>query len=123
MNFATLTIALCMSLSATQVMAQDVAVPSQEQRRGMSYEEYSSVRENMRLRMEKMQETKRKQEALREPDSDEKTGRTGADSTYGQGYDTRNRSESAAAGRPERPERVERPARIERFNRGDMGRR
>jgi hypothetical protein len=120
MNFANLTIALCMSLGATHAMAQDVAVPSQEQRRGMSYEEYSSVRENMRLRMEKMQETKRKQEALREPDSDEKTGHTGTDSTYGQGYDTRNRSDAMAVGRPER---VERPARIERFNRGDMGRR
>jgi hypothetical protein len=121
MNFATLTIALCMSLSATHVMAQDVAVPSQEQRRGMSYEEYSSVRENMRLRMEKMQEAKRKQEASREPSAVEEPVQLVPDSAYGQGYDTRNRSD--AAGRPERPERIERPARIERFNRGDMGRR
>lgn len=123
MNFASLTIAVFMSLSATFAMAQDVAVPNQEQRRGMSYEEYSSVRENMRLRMEKMQKTKRKQEASREPGSDETTGRTRADSTYGQGYNTRNRSDAATVERPERVERVERPARIERFNRGDMGRR
>lgn len=120
MNFANLTVAVCMTLCATLALAQDVAVPEREQRRGMSYEEYSSVRENMRLRMEKIQDNKRKQAAARESRPEAKPVRPVPDSAYGQGYQARNRPDTAAV---ERPERVERPARIERFNRGEMMRR
>ncbi len=117
MNFANLTAAVCLSLWATLALAQDVPVLDREHRRGMSYEEYSSVRENMRLRMEKMRETKRKQTAV------EDSVQPVPDSTYGQGYHARHQRDAAAVERPERAERVERPARIERFDRSDMGRR
>lgn len=105
-------------LLASNAMAQEVNVPEREQRRGMSYEEYSSVRENMRLRMEKMREAERKQETMREaqPSAPPRT----ADGKYGQGYHTRSRPDAATI---ERPEHAERPQRIERFNRGDMMRR
>lgn len=111
-------LAATLFLLAANAMAQEVTVPEREQRRGMSYEEYSSVRENMRLRMEKMREAERKQEILREarPDAAPRT----ADGNYGQGYHTRTRPDAATV---ERPERAERPQRIERFNRSDMMRR
>lgn len=116
--------ALLALLLSAAVAAQEVNIPDREQRRGMSYEEYSSVRENMRLRMEKMREAERKQEALRDEGQNAANADRKPDSAYGQGYHTRTtRPDTATMERPERPERGERPARIERFNRSDMMRR
>lgn len=113
-------LALCLSLFLPAAMAEGLAVPDKEHRQGMSFEEYSKYRENMRLHMEKMKpdEARQKPEASAKPSAQmEKSQR---DSAYGQGYQSRTPSEDrpdvGAANRPERP-------RVERFNRGDMGRR
>jgi len=111
---------LCLSLFVPAAMAEDIAAPDKEQRKSMSYEEYSKYRENMRMQMEKMkpEEARQKTEASGNPsDQAEKSQR---DSTYGKGYHSRTPAvdipDTGAGNRPERP-------RPERFNRGDMGRR
>lgn len=110
-------------LLSTHAMAQAVAVPEREHRRDMSYEEYSSVRENMRLRMKKMQASEGKQNAMRESGPDAHAKHPAPNSAYGKGYQNRIRPQDQAdKASVDQPERVERP-RFERFNRGDMMRR
>ena len=105
---------------APVAMAQDFAPPDKEHRQGMSYEEYSSYREKMRMRMEKMTPEERKQahEMMLNPEGHKE--RPNPDSAYGQGFHTRKRLEdrpaTASGNRPDRP-------RVERFNRGERLRR
>lgn len=115
---------LLISLFAPVAMAQDFTPPDKEHRQGMSYEEYSSYREKMRMRMEKMTPEERKQahEMMGRPDGkmDGKMERPNPDSAYGQGFHTRkqpdDRPANASGNRADRP-------RVERFNRGERLRR
>lgn len=97
---------LLTSLYIPSAMAGDIAIPDKDHRQGMSYEEYASYREKMRLRMGSMS-----------PEKGEKPNRN---STYGQGYQARQRpTERPSTGAENRAERPH----FERFNRSDMGRR
>ena len=108
------------SFLAPAVMAQDFTPPDKEHRQGMSYEEYSSYREKMRMRMEKMTPEERKQahEMMSRPEG--QMERPNPDSAYGQGFHTRkqvdDRPANASGNRPDRP-------RPDRFNRGERLRR
>lgn len=111
---------LLISLSASVALAQDFTPPDREHRRGMSYEEYSSYREKMRMRMEKMSPEERRQahEMMSRPS--DQTEPPKHDSAYGQGFHTRKRLEDKpASGTDNRPDRPK----IERFNRGERLRR
>lgn len=111
---------LCISLFAPVAMAQEFTPPDREHRKGMSYEEYSSYREKMRMRMEKMtpEERKQRHEMMNRPS--DQTERPKPDSAYGQGFHSRKRLEDKPAtetdNRPDRP-------RTERFNRRESFRR
>jgi hypothetical protein len=113
-------LALCIGLPIPAAMAQGIVAPDREQRKSMSYEEYSKYRENMRLQMEKIKPKEAKQKADSSGNSPEQSLPSPRDSAYGQGYHSRpssvDRPDTGAGNRPERPG-------PERFNRGDMGRR
>ena len=116
----TLILVIFTSVLAPVAMAQDFTPPDREHRQGMSYEEYSSYREKMRMRMEKMTPEERRQaREMMSPPSDQ-TERPKHDSAYGQGFHSRpqieNMPDRASGNRPDSP-------RGERFNRGNMGRR
>lgn len=108
------------SFLATAVMAQDFTPPDKEHRQGMSYEEYSSYREKMRMRMEKMTPEERKQAREMMNNSSDQSDRPKNDSAYGQGFHSRHQQENM----PDRTSnnRADRP-RGERLNRGNAGRR
>lgn len=111
---------LLISHLAPVALAQDFTPPDREHRQGMSYEEYSSYREKMRMRMEKMTPEERKQahEMMNRPS--EQTEQPKRDSAYGQGFHTRPQMENMPDGtRSNRPDRP----RGERLNRGNAGRR
>lgn len=111
---------LCMSLFVPAAMAEDVVVPDKEHRKGMSYEEYSKYRENMRLHMEKMKPEDASQKTVASGSPSVQTEKSQHGSAYGKGYHSRTPSvDKPAMGAGDRPERP----RVERFNRGDMGRR
>jgi hypothetical protein len=118
-NF-TLPLALCMSLFVPAAMAENLSIPDKEHRQGMSYEEYSNYREQMRLHMEKKHQEERMQAPASSNPRPEQTEKPNPNSAYGQGYHSRSRTENRpdmdSVNRPDRP-------RTERFNRGDMGRR
>ena len=117
---------LCLSIVTPVAMAQGTPASGKEHSQGMSYEEYSTFREKMRMRMEKShaQESNSSLEAGDSP-AEQHAERVKPDSAYGQGYQSRNRSE----GRPEhnrpdnhtnnRPERIK----VEKPDRGDRMRR
>lgn len=107
---------LCLTL-ATSAMAQDVAIPDRDQRRGMSYEEYSQLRENMRMRMEKMHNSGSPKNVENEPHENAQAAQQNPESTYGKGYRTRTQENISAPERPERAERPERPERVEKISR------
>ena len=116
----TLQLVLCMNLFVPAAMAEDIFFPDQAQRQGMSYEEYSHYREQMRKHMESMHSGMHQQ--TREPAElpPEQLEKPNRNSAYGQGYRLRNSAEDkpdpATDSKPERP-------RMERFNRGNMMRR
>lgn len=116
----TFSLLLCMSLVPVAAGAEAISIPDSEERQGMTYEEYSKYREKMRMQMEQISPGDKEQETEPSADSSEKAEKSQRDSTFGQGYHSRKRSEdkpdTSAKERPERP-------RVERFNRGDMGRR
>ena len=118
-NFA-LPLMLCMSLFVPVAMAEDISVPDNERRQGMSYEEYSAYREKMRMQMENKKPEDLKPNQIPANSSSDQMEKPQRDSAYGKGYHTRNPSEGRpdidAGSRPDRP-------RAERFNRGGMGRR
>jgi hypothetical protein len=117
----TLTLLLCMSLFSAIVSAEMISIPDQEDRKGMSYEEYSKYREKMRMQMENSKPEKDGQQTRATDNDTDTAGKPEKGSKFGQGYDSRNLSaempDSIAHDRPERPRRIERP------QRGDMGRR
>ena len=116
----TLTLVIFTSVLAPVAMAQDFTPPDREHRQGMSYEEYSSYREKMRMRMEKMTPEERRQarETMNSPSG--QTERPKHDSAYGKGFHTRPQKEQMpdrpSSNRPDRPQG-------ERFNRENMGHR
>jgi len=120
----TLQMLVCMCLFVPAAYAEDFSIPDKEHRQGMSYEEYSRVREKMRKHIESVPPEAQQQEASSR--GAEASAKTQHDSRYGQGYHSRNE----AADRPDVPDipaidagsRPDRPH-IERFNRSDMGRR
>lgn len=111
---------LCMSLFVSAANAESISVPDNNQRQGMSYEEYSNYREKMRMQMEnKRPEDMQQKQAPANP-STSQIEKPAHDSTYGKGYHSRNQPE----GRPDtgsgnRPDH----SRGERPNRGDSGQR
>ena len=117
----TIPFAIGISLLASLALAQDLNFPDQTQRQGMSYEEYSALREKMRARLENMtpaerQELREKMQDIHRQDREEQRA-------YGQGYHARKRDMEQFAARPDKPDlpqRVERPdapQRMERFQR------
>lgn len=108
----TLTLAIFTGVLAPVAMAQDFTPPDREHRQGMSYEEYSSYREQMRIRMEKMTPEERRLARETMPPPSDQTERPKHNSAYGQGFHTRPQKEQM----PDRP-------RVERFNKENMGRR
>lgn len=118
-NFAFLVI-LCMSLFVPVALAEDISVPDKEHRQGMSYEEYSTYREKMRMQMENKKPENLKPNQMPANSPSDQMEKRQRDSAYGKGYHARNPSEGRpdidAGSRPDRP-------RAERFNRGSMGRR
>jgi len=111
---------LCMSLLVPVANAENLSVPDKEHRQGMSYEEYSTYREKMRLHMDKMHPQDPKQAPAPSNPTPEQTDKLNPNSAYGQGYHSRERTEdrpdAATGSRPEHP-------RGDRFDRGGMGRR
>jgi hypothetical protein len=111
---------LLINLYFPAAMAEDLSIPDKNHRQGMSYEEYSSFREKMRMRMEKMTPEERRQshESSNHPAAQGERPKSG--SAYGQGFHSRNKPEDKpdtdTANRPERPHferlnRVDRPGR------------
>jgi len=119
-----LNLALCMSLFVSVAKAENISVPDKEHRQGMSYEEYSHYRENMRehmgKHMERMTPEERKQAQGTSARPPERIGKHNHDSAYGQGYHSREKAEGKpdlnSDSKPEHP-------RSERFNQGQMRRR
>ena len=103
---------VCLCLLTGTALAQDVVEPDREHRRGMSYEEYSSIREQMRVRMENTQSNKQKQQ---KSDDDQTSS---AEGSYGRDYQSRNQVDrpDVKFERPERPQ-INRPERPEVFRR------
>lgn len=112
------TLLLGISLSIPAALADTISVPDTERRKGMSYDEYSSYREKMRMHMEKKETKEQHQIEPETRNTDEPNDPAQRNSTYGQGYQSR----TAVEGKPDTSNRPERPQ-VERFNRGDMGRR
>lgn len=119
-NIISFQLALCLSLLAPAALAEGIAVPDREHRKGMSYEEYSKYRENMRMQIEQMKPEDARLKTDTSGSPTDQTKQAPRDSAYGQGYHSRppsvDRPDTGAGNRPERPA-------PERFNRGDMGRR
>jgi len=113
-------LALLSTLCAQLVRAENIAIPDNDRRQEMSYEEYSNYRNKMRMQMEKTHPDKSNKTQEATPRSAEQIEKSKPEGTYGQGYHLRNRAEdkpdSAANNKPDRPH-------FERFNRSDMMRR
>lgn len=103
----------CLCMMTGIALAQDVVVPDLEHRRGMSYEEYSSIREKMRMRMDSKQSANNPNE--RENKSEDPVTAKGS---YGRDYQSRNQVDRPDV-KFERPERTQnnRPERPEVFRR------
>lgn len=114
-----LLILICLGLFAGDALAQEIVVPDRDKLRGMSYEEYSSIREKMRHRLENRKET-----ADENNQASKEETQPAAQGSYGKNYQTRSqqRDNIDTASRPERPERPERPH-VDRFERPDIMRR
>ena len=110
---------LCLGIFAPTVSAQEFSAPNKAQRQGMSYEEYSQYRENMRKRMRNMTPQERNNALEHESQTVEQTENLRSEKAYGQGYNSRIRTETRSDMnmRDSKPERQQRP---EKFNRGDM---
>jgi hypothetical protein len=121
-NTKYLLLLLCLGLFAGDALAQEIVVPDREKLRGMSYEEYSSIREKMRHRLEN-----RKESADENDQAGKEDTQPAAQGSYGKSYKSRSQQkDSMDTGlRPERPERLERPERphVDRFERPDIMRR
>jgi len=102
-------------LFAPVVMAQEFPHADRKHRQGMSYEEYSAQREQMRLRMKKMHDEEDMRSSMQKPHT-EQTEKPRMEGTYGQGFHSRNRHEdrqdTSMNNRQDRP-------RVERINRGE----
>lgn len=103
---------LYMSMLAPVAMAQEIPIPDKAHRQVMNLEEYSKFREKMRLRMERTHAQERKQPNESGDRPAKHTERIKPDSSYGEGYHSRNRSEDRPNNRPERPH-------VEKFNKPD----
>jgi hypothetical protein len=118
-NSISFQLALCLSLLAPVAMARDSSAPDRTRRQDMSYEEYTALREKMRMRMEKMHPQPSEQTEEKRKRPAEQAERETAGGAYGKGFDSRklsnDRPDTAADRRPERP-------RFERFNRAERGR-
>lgn len=117
--YLNLVLLLLASICISRAIAEDISIPDNVHRQGMSYQEYATFREKMRMQIEKTPTEDNKQ--IVEPtnsgagNKETKSGRT-----YGQGYHTRMQTEDRPGSKHDK--RPDRP-RIERFNRGDMRRR
>lgn len=108
---------LCMSLLSTAALAESIAVPDREHRKGMSYEEYSAFREKMRtqIRNKNNENSGGNRESLNS--TTDQAGDSKRDRVYGKGFHSRSqqdRPDNDARNKPDRP-------RVEKFNRGNMG--
>lgn len=105
---------LCMI--APVVRAEEFTPPPKHQRETMSYREYSDFREKMRDRMHRTRKQERQQTHETENHPPEQSRESNPNSTYGQGYNTRN----PKVDRPDnRPVPRQNRARAERFRRSD----
>jgi hypothetical protein len=100
---------ICFSFLSTVAFAQSTPAHDNQNRPNMRTQENSDFREKMRLRMEEIRAEKYQH--------DDKDNSDKADSSYGRGFDSRNRvndiPDGASERRPEHP-RMERPNRIDR---------
>lgn len=97
MNFLIL-FATLIVLSISTTVAQEFTIPDLEHLRSMSHEEYDAYREQMRDRMDGLSPAERD---LMHPPSNmerEQTEKRGANSSYGQGYVSRNRQNTVRGG-------------------------
>lgn len=96
---------------ANHAMAQEISTPSQGQLKNMTVEEYSSVREKMRLRLQANEQGAEQKSA--KTSASEVTELSDTEGAYGKGYDARqqasDRHDAHSIDRPVRPERPERP--------------
>jgi hypothetical protein len=110
------------SLLATLACAQDLDFPNKAQRQGMSYEEYSALREKMRARLENMtpaeraamrekwQNLRSERREQREKMQDVPHQHYDGQRAYGQGYHARKRDMEQTDMRPDKsalPQRME----------------
>ena len=113
----TLQLVVCMYLFAPASYARDASSPEKQPRNGMSYEEYSSMREKMRMQMDSVGRDDLRQLRESENNSNSRIERPARYNDYGRGYQSRNRDMV----RPDNPsgERAERPEhpRFEKHNR------
>lgn len=87
-NMRPLTLAtpLILALSISAAVAQELAIPERERLQSMSHEEYDAYRKQMRERMDGWHLTERRPSVTHEGGQMEERG---ANSSYGQGYLTR----------------------------------
>ncbi len=112
-----LTLCALLSMFAGSALAYDLVLPDPAQRRGMSYEEYSSIRQKMRQRIGgTAPAANNKQQPVVEQKPAEPQDDSGlAEGSYGRDFQSRNRMEDRPSqvkiDRPERPQfnRPERP--------------
>lgn len=110
-----------LGMVASAVLAQDLVVPDPAQRRGMSYEEYSSIRQKMRQRIAgKPAASEQTKKTTPAQDSTQQDDPTQAEGSYGRDFQSRNRMEDRPShvkiDRPERPQ-FSRPDRPDVFRR------
>lgn len=112
---------ICMNMPAASALAQDLNIPDRDQRQGMSYEEYSALREKMRARLEKMTPSER--QAQREKWQENRLNQRDEVRTYGLGYQARRHDMEKPANQPDKPnlpERLYKPEVPQRPDKADM---
>lgn len=113
-QYLVMPLALIMSIFVSIVRAENVDIQDKGRRQGMSYEEYANYRKQMRLQMDVStpEKIEKIQQVPERPQ--ERIDKAKQESSYGQGYHTRDRAESRAErnvdNRPDRPK-------VERFTR------
>lgn len=98
MSFLTLTTPLILALSISTAVAQEFTIPDREQLQSMSHEEYDAYREQMRDRMDGLSPAERDLIRPSGTSEREQTEKRGANSSYGQGYISRNRQNTVRGG-------------------------
>lgn len=107
---------LLMSLYMPAAMAENISIPDKDNRQGMSYQEYSTYRDKMRLRIESRKSDSSIQNVAPANRTDEQGEKSYRGSNYGQGYRARQQSDDRHDSTSERMH--DRP-RFDKFNRGE----